>query len=215
MGTSSSDEHDRAGGDAGTGAWAAAREQQRTRREILQRIRRGRHGRNVAGELRREFAAAGMPLPPEQVRDYAQAISEHRWPAVHFIGQLIDIGSHRRIPSGMRLEEQRLPGVRWVPVQLTGTAMAGTAVRNFRRAQEITAHLDSPAPLRTRLISMPGPDGADQVAVLIGSTFAGTLPPHHAGALIPAIDEAGATNRKLTVAARIDEAGTLLIAIPG
>jgi hypothetical protein len=205
------------GDTAEIGAWAAAREQQRAEQEILRRIRDGRHGKTtaaIAQELRREFAAARIPQPPEHVRDHAQAITEHRWPAVHFIGQLVDIAAHRRIPSGMRLEEHRLPGEQWVPVRLTDTAMARVAVRNFRRLQGFTRQVDPSAPLRARLISTPGTDGREQVAVLLGTTFAGTLPAERAATLIPAIDEADAANRKLTVGARIDEEGTLFVSVP-
>jgi hypothetical protein len=115
----------------------------------------------------------------------------------------------------MRLEEHRLPGEQWVAVQLTDTAMAQIALRNFGRLQKFTHQLDPSTPLRARLISTPGPDGQEQVAALLGSAHAGMLPPEYAATLIPRIDEADAANRKLIVGARIDEAGKLHVSIPG
>lgn len=199
---------------AGTSFWAASREHHRIRREIIFRVHRGRHGKTsdaIADELRREFAAARMAEPPEQVREWAEAIERHRWPGTHFLGQFVDLVVHRRTPSWVRLEEQRLPGTQWVPVHLAGTPLAQLGLRRHRRLPEM---LDTVASLRARLISTPGIDGERQIAVLLGSDFAGTLDADHAIAVMSAVDEAERANRKLTVESRVDEAGGLFVSVP-
>lgn len=207
---------DRGGGTPRVGTWAAVSEEQRIRQAVLRRVRRERHGKTtaaVAEELRHEFAAAGMPMPAEQVSDYAKAINEHRRPEAYFLGQLIDLAVHRRIPAGMRREEQRLPGGRWIAVQVAETAMARIALRNYGWLQQVTEQIDPQTPLQARLITMPGPGGREQIAVLLGDTFVGTLPPEHGDALIEVAEQADAADQRLIAGARIDHAGALLVTV--
>jgi hypothetical protein len=194
------------------GVWASAREDARLRREVLSKVRRASRGddvHQVAERLDREFAAAGIPQPPELVHMSAVGIASGRWPGLAFAGPLLDFVVHQRVPPGFRSESRYLPRDRWVPVTLAETVMARAALSRSLRVQRWLADHwggEGPVPFTgsaVRLIAMAGT--TDQVAALLGGVFAGILPVELSPELLAAIAEAKAADEHLMAHARLGE----------
>ena len=213
-------------GDHG-GSWVAAREFDRLRREVLSEVRRTSRGndvRQVAQQLDRGFAAAGIPQPSETVHTFAVGIASGRWPGLPLVGQLLHFAVRRRLPPGQRSEPRHLPGGRWVPVTVADTVMARAALsRSLRIQRWVTDHWAGSGPppftlVAVRLIPMAALDGgSEQVAALLGDSFAGTLPADLGPDLLTAIAAAEAVDERLMANARVGEVPdgyTLEVAVP-
>jgi len=209
------------------GAWTAAREFDRLRREVLAEVRRTSRGndvRQVARQLDRGFAAAGIPQPSETVRTFAAGIVSGRWPGLPLVGQLLHFAVHRKLPPGQRSERRRLPNGRWVPVTVADTVIARAALSRSLRVQRwAVEHWAGSGPppftlVAARLIVMPPLDGGDeQVAVLLGGSFAGIVPAESGPDLLAAVAEAEAGDERLMADARVGQSSdgyTLEVAIP-
>jgi hypothetical protein len=180
----------------------------RRRREVTVRVRREMHGRpvaEVAERLSREWVAAGVPAPPEDVESQAAAIADLPTAIIETGSRLIRAAVTRTMPDGFRLQREELAHERWVEV----------AMPDFEATRWMRDFLgDFPEPVVTmRLVAAPGRDGAGRdIVVLLGARSVGVLPVVETDALLPLLDEADRRDRRVVVRVRLDD--TISIGLP-
>jgi hypothetical protein len=108
-----------------------------------------------------------------------------------------------------RRQSRHLDGDVWIPVQIADDPLARRTLRIYTVVQP-----SNPSEVYSgRIVALPG----EEVAVFLGSTFMGLLPPESARVVRPIAQEADAADQKLQVKLRIagdDAARTLAVALP-
>jgi hypothetical protein len=170
---------------------------------------RGEPRAEVAAELARRLAAAGLPDLPENVDQKAALIVDLPNGLIGLGASVVRAVAGRPQPPGSRRESRYLDGTAWTPVSVTDDPLAQRALRIFGTlratgAQEM--HLG-------RLVAVPG----DDVAVFLGATFIGLLPPEASRAVRPVAEQTDAADQKLMAKGRIgnaDATRTFAVALP-
>ena len=188
------------------------RDRQQRVRAIVDSVRADRRGEprgEIAVELARRLAVAGLPELPEDVERRAALIADLPRTLVSLGYAVVRIATGRPGPAGERRESRLLEGTTWIAVQVTEDPLAQRALRIYS-----TMTLGSALEMHTaRIVALPG----DEVAVFLGGTFIGLLPPKPAQAVRPIAEETDAADQKLQVKGRItgvDGARMLAVALP-
>jgi len=188
------------------------RDRQQRVRAVVESVRADRRGESrdeIAVELARRLAAAGLPELPEDVERKAALIADLPGALVSLGYAVVRVAAGRPGPAGARRESRHLDGATWIPVQVTEDPLAQRALRVYS-----TTLLGGLTEMYIgRIVALPG----DEVAVFLGGTFIGLLPPESARAVRPIARETDAADQKLQVKGKIvgaDGARTLAVALP-
>lgn len=188
------------------------RDRQQRVRAVVDSVRsdlRGEPRAEIAAELARRLAAAGLPELPEDVDQKAALIADLPGSLVSLAAALVRVVAGRPGPAGLRRESRHLDGAVWIPVEVADDPLAQRTLRIYNMVQPS----NPPEWYFGRIVALPG----DEVAVFLGSTFMGLLPPESARAVRPIAQETDAADQKLQVKLRIagaDGARTLAVALP-
>lgn len=188
------------------------RDRQQRVRAIVDAVRedwRGEPRAEIAAELARRLAAAGVPELPEDVELKAGLIADLPRTLVGMGAALMRVVAGRPGPAGLRRESRHLDGATWISVRVSDEPLAQRTLRIY--SATLPGGLD--AMYIGRIVALPG----DEVAVFLGSTFIGLLPPERAQMVHPVAAETDAADLQLKVKGRIagvDGARTLNVALP-
>jgi hypothetical protein len=205
------------------------RDRKRRERAVIQAVGGRSHGRgreDIAADLARSFAGAGIPQLPEAVALHAGFIAGGRLRGVLRLLGTVRHLRDRQGWTGTRPATQRLAGDCWIGVTMSGDAAAGSTVRWWAQAhRDVNRHtsggtalprespfadvLSGPA---ARLTMVPPAAGSEppRIGVFLGGTFVGTVPDTQTGAaaLRATIESAESDGRRLMVRSRFDATGT-------
>jgi hypothetical protein len=191
------------------------RDRQRRLRVIWESVRaqhRGEPAAVIAAELTRRFQAAGLPQLPEAIDQHvAGAISR---PQAVLAATVMGVRAlvRREVPSGLRAKRRELAGGTWTAVRVADEPLTRRALR-IHHDLSARAGVDPLGGYAARLVALPTGD----VAVFLGNTYAGLLPPETADVLHPAALATDAADQRLMVRARITPDGDSLamaVAVP-
>jgi hypothetical protein len=188
------------------------RDRQQRVRAVVDSVRsdlRGEPRAEIAAELARRLTAAGLPELPEDVEQKAALIADLPGSLVSLAAALVRVVAGRPGPAGLRQQSRHLDGDVWIPVQIADDPLAQRTLRIYTMVQP-----SNPSELYFgRIVALPD----EEVAVFLGSTFMGLLPPESAQVIRPIAQETDAADQKLQVKLRIageDGARTLAVALP-
>jgi hypothetical protein len=170
---------------------------------------RGEPRAEIAAELARRLATAGLPDLPENVDQKAALIVDLPDALISLGAALVRVVAGRPGPAGLRRESRYLDGATWTPVGVTDDPLAQRTLRVF----DTMRPSDACEMYIGRLVAVP----SDEVAVFLGSTFIGMLPPDAARAVRPIAEQTDAADQKLLVKGKItstDAVRTLAVALP-
>ncbi len=184
----------------------------------VDRVRRTRDGEDraaVAARLRTEYAAQGVPQPPELVEAMAEVVVSGRLAAARTgLGRLRQwLGGETLV--GVRHEHAKLDGSRWVSVETRTDAETQHWLGIARKIETTIASMHRVAEerfdLRVRLVPVPV-GRVERIGVFVpGNLYAGPLPGPADEGLLAAFAEADAADKRLMVRCRVDGEPSALI----
>jgi hypothetical protein len=166
---------------------------------------RGEPHAEIAAELARRLAAAGLPDLPENVDQKAALIGDLPNALISLGAALVRVVAGRSGPAGLRRESRYLDGATWTPIGVTVDPLAQRTLRIF----DTMRPGDAREMYIGRLVAVP----SDEVAVFLGSTFIGMLPTDATRAVRPIAEQTDAADQKLLVKGKITSSRQDLLAV--